>query len=451
MFSFLPFSKKNVIVSFEDDAVRVIYGSNARGALRVDDSLTLKSDQFDSFIENERAKNFTVVKHFKDFFQETFLIPSVKKKFIKNLIETEIRKKISIQDFSYLYSLSKEKIVENRKMKKAFVFVVRNDELRDIVERFHRHGKRVSAIYPDIYVQAEMVKSCNEGTALCVSESGLNKNLFLVKDGQISFIRSLESDEIGLNDFDIENINMTGDYLWQTLRTTPSRVILLGSVCFNYNATKVPMTPAASFLPPVNIAQSREFSLGFISPISALFGKKELTLLPVEYKSLYMKQALIVYATVLFVLLSVTGIGSIANTANNIMETKKNFRAVRNSLPTLGSVLNEYDTKLSELDKYKPEISYSNKLSSAHDFQKLLYDLSSTSTTGLGIDSIDLNINKNVFESIISGSIVADNYETMEKHYQNFLESLNEIEGFRVIDHNINLERKYFRVEGSYR
>lgn len=451
MFSFSAFSKKNVIVSFEDDAVRVIYGSNARGRLRIDDSITLKGDQFNSFIKNERAKKFTVVKHFRDFFHETFIIPSVNKKYIHNILETEIKKKFIIQDFSYLYSLSKEKVVKNKKVRSAFVFVVRNDELRDIVKQFHKHGKRVNAIYPDIYTQAEMANRYDNGTTLCISESGLNKNLFLLKDGQISFIRSLESDEIGLNDFDIANINMTESYLWQTLRTTPSGVILLGSLCYNYNATKTPVTPAASFLPPVNIAQSRKFSLDFISPISAFFGKKEISLLPLEYKSLYMKQALIVYATMLFVLLSVIGIGGIANSVKNIMETKKNFNIVRNALPKLENMLNEYEVKLSELDRYKPEIRYGNELSSAHNFQKFLYSLSSTNTAGLGIDSIDLNINKNVLESIITGSVVANNYETMEKYYQVFLVSLNEIEGFRIIGHNINLERKNFRIKGEYR
>lgn len=204
MFTFSPLSGKQVVISLEDTLVKVLYASRKRGSIVVDRTLLFEIDQLEAFLKEAGTKEVSLVKHFRDFHEETFSIPSVKKKFIPTLIETEIGKRFDTKDFSYTYSLSDVKIVEKRKVREVFAFAVRNDELREEVNRFHSHGISVKAIYPDIYALAEFVKPARDST-LCISEAGLTKTLFLIKGGEIRFIRTVESDQAGLDSFDIQN------------------------------------------------------------------------------------------------------------------------------------------------------------------------------------------------------------------------------------------------------
>ena len=115
---------RRAVVSFEDETIKVIYATVKGKETVVDDTLVLKAEEFDDFLRKEKAKEFMVVNSFKDFFQETILIPPTKKRFTKKLIEIEISKRSQFKDFSFLYAISGEKIVELRKMRKASVFAV---------------------------------------------------------------------------------------------------------------------------------------------------------------------------------------------------------------------------------------------------------------------------------------------------------------------------------------
>ena len=107
--------KKTVVVSFEDQTIRVIYAFPKKGGHTVRDVMTLNDAQFGEFLRSEKTKEFIVVSNFSETYQETITVPVVKKKYLEKIIEIEIHKKCHFEDFSYLYHLSEEKIIENRK------------------------------------------------------------------------------------------------------------------------------------------------------------------------------------------------------------------------------------------------------------------------------------------------------------------------------------------------
>src|SRR4030067_2762686 len=169
-----------VVISFEGDGARVVYASARSGAVMVHDALVLKAGEIDGFLEKEKAREFVVVNSFRETFQETVLIPYTSGKYRRKIIEIEIRKRCAFDSFSYLYLLPGEKFVENKKETEVFVFAVRTSEIDALLARFSRLGKTVTALYPDIFLLSSMIDSAGRAV-LCVTESGPNKTLFLVR------------------------------------------------------------------------------------------------------------------------------------------------------------------------------------------------------------------------------------------------------------------------------
>lgn len=437
---------RSIVVSFEGVIVRVLYGLLKGKDIVIEDALTLKDEQFDDFIEKEKAKEFIVVCSFRDFYQDTTLIPSTKDSIVRKLIEADVRKRAPFKDFTFIYTVSGEKVVENRRMKEVFVFAVSNGELNGIVNRFISKGKVVKAVYHDIFSIASQVDA-NDLPVLCVSEAGLNKNLFLIKDGRIQLVRTAQSIESGLSNFDVQNINMTVNYCRQTLRTNPSSVMLIGSLCNNYNATTDTLTPIACFTQKLyRIKQA--VSLDFTTPFTAfLAGKSDINLLPVQSKVFFRVSMFLRYSVLLFLFLSVTGMSYGVYITKRIIEHKENISSRRNSPADVSAALSLYDAKKSELSRYAAFIKSAGDASSAPDIRGFLTLLSGLNTDNIKVKSLSVNVIDNILKVNLKGVMKTDGYAGMQRDYQGFISRITAFKGIVIKNHGVELKDKSFYVD----
>src|SRR3972149_6094679 len=275
--------KDSVVVSFESQKIRVVYASLKGRSHFIKNVLTLDDAQFQDFLRRDKTKEFIVVSNFKQAYQDTIHIPVVKKKYLGKIIEIEIRKKCPYRDFSYLYHLSGEKIIENRKTLEIFVIAVENSELLNLINRFTDMGKMVKAVYPDVFSLSSMIRTDGK-YALCVSGAGMNKNLSLIHDRKIVFVREANSMEADMTDFDMRNIEMTLNYCRQTLRINPALVVLTGNLCKNFNASLNISVPVVCLVPPPNVQMDSRVILEYMTAISALCSGSDTDIAPREYK-----------------------------------------------------------------------------------------------------------------------------------------------------------------------
>lgn len=443
---------RRAIVSFEDETIKVIYATVKGKDVVVDDTLILKSEQFDDFLRKEKAKEFIVVNSFKDFFQETILIPPTKKRFIKKLIETEISKRSQFKNFSFLYTISGEKIAELRKMKEVSVFAVKKEDIKDIVDRFVLKGKIVKAIYPDIFSVACLIEQEQE-PFLCISEAGLNKSMFLVKDGIIQFIRIARSTEKGIRDVDIQGINMTINHCRQTLKINPSAIMLVGSLCSDYNVTTNPLIiPVACLSPRISLTRIDSLHLDFIPPLSSILipEDRDINILSGEYKNLFRTRQFLRYSTILFLMLSVLGIGYAGCMWNNITELKNKLNSLRLNLPDIDNTLTLYDLKKTELSGYMPIVTSLRNAAAIPDIQNFLSSVSELKIDNIRIDSISITASDNTFKAELKGLVKTDNFAGMQAHYQKLIDSIL-LKGFTIKGHRLELKDKSFHIEMEYR
>ncbi|BCB97124.1 hypothetical protein JZK55_20460 [Dissulfurispira thermophila] len=449
---------RHIAVSFENEIIKIVYASLKSGNLIIKKTLVLKNEEFDDFLKNENARHFIVIYDFKSFYQDILLLPPVKKSYIKDIIKTEIRKRSpEFKDFSFFYEMLGEKMHEGRKVYELFVFAVNNDDLSNITDRFERAGKRVLAIYPPAFATAQIVKTSyvSDEPLLYVVETMSSKILFLMKDGHFYFTRDAQSFESGIHDIDVQSINMTINYCRQTLRLVPSKAILIGNACSKYETTMDLLLPVMCIELPPNIIAPREVISDFIIPLSAILNIKGMTyinLLPDSYRNLYKQKTILSYYTLLFLILSVAGLGYIKMQYSDIAAMKKQIELLRSEIRNM-DITSSYETKKNEFDKVIPLINFLNTINTSADIQKALIELSSIkefNKKDLNISSIDMSSVGDKVHIKLNGSVIAANFTAMQKDYQELISAIKKVEGMETIADKIDIKSKDFQIELRY-
>ena len=432
-----------VVVSFEEDIVRVIYARKKGKDALVDDALTLRDYEFDEFLAREKTKNFVVVNNFKEFFQDTLSLPITKKGILKKLVREEVRKRSDFQEFSFLYAVLGEKLIENARMNEVFVFAVKNDEIKAIADRFIQKGKTVKAMYPDIFSLASQVEM--DEPVLCVAGTGLNKNLFLIEDKKIRFVRNIQSFESGLSDLDIQNINMTVNYCKQTFRINPSCVLLFGGLCNSYEV------PAYGPAPLTCFPSKTGLFLDFASPISTFSATKEINILSEEYRDFNNLKLFLQYAAVVFALFSFLGLGHLGYLIKDITDDKRRLELSRRNIAGVESVLSSYESRKAFMVNYSPFLNDLREVESYPNIAKILVLISTLKKDGIRLDSISMTKSVNFIKLELKGEVKSESFANMQGQYEGFIKSIedksNELKNIKLISHSLELKTRNFIIE----
>lgn len=448
---------RQIVVSFENEVIRVVYASLKRGNLIIKKTLVLRDEEFDDFLKKEKARHFSIVCDFKSFYQDILLLPLVKESFFKNIAEAEIKRKSpEFRDFSFFHAILGERVHEGRKMCETLVFAVNNYDLFRIIDRFDKYGKKITGIYPAAFTIAQLVSfsyGITDEPILCVAESESGKILLLMKDGKLYFMRAAQSFERGLHDIDVQSINMTINYCRQALRLTPSQVILIGTACSKYETTRDLLLPVLCMEPPSNIIASRETITDFIIPISAILNIKGIkggNLLPVKYRSFYRQKTILSYYTALFLILSVIGMVYLKMKLSETADMKRKIASLRAEIRGMESIRIGYENKKREFDKIVPLINFVNTMNSSPDIQKALVALSSIKELhgkDINIGSVDINPEGNMVRIKLKGSVTAANFTAMQQTYQNLVKAIKKTEGMEIVSDRIDIKDKSFYIE----
>jgi len=297
--------KRQVAVSFEDDLIKVIYASQDKGGLTVQQTLTFGDDQFDAFLKANKMPNISIVYPFRKFYSDIIQAPPVKRAYLHTIVEAEIRKRYpELNRFSFFYYMLADKAAEEKGLRDVFFFAVDQREIDPIVDRFDRYGKTIKAIYPDILSVSHFLQTQDKGerkTSLGLLASNTDKSLFLVKNGQLRFIRITPSNGKDIRDTDVDNINMTVSYCLQQLRTNPQQVLSLNSAFDEAQGKTVIPTVQIGYDEKTMIPEEtfREFMI----PLSAILFSDALkndSLLPGKYRVLYIQRFAVSYSIISF-------------------------------------------------------------------------------------------------------------------------------------------------------
>ncbi len=454
---------RTVIISFETDIIKVIYATRKKKGFVIDDALRINDSDFDSFLAQEKTREFIVTCSFSQHFTETILIPPVHKKHMRPIINNEVRKLCQFKEFSFVYTVLGEKTIEKKPMQEIFVYAVNTEMIRSVVDRFTRNGKAVRALYPDIFAAAAVLQP-EDHPVLGVLETGLNKNLLVVKNGKVQFIRVVQAFETGMRDHDIQNINMTVNYCRQTMKVMLSRIVLLGSLCSNFSVTGHAELPLACFTHPLLNQKVSDQALyrEFFIALSALFVPRDsdISLLPGEYTNLYHLEKFVRCAAAVFLVVSLFCVAQSGLTAKDIFELRTSVASIRKNLPDVNTALAQYRYGKENFSRYEPFLESYQKYLLLPDNYRLLYLLSRLTVENIDINSIRVSTGdahrtltigqrqKYVVE--ISGSIASDSYGQMQTYYQRLLQSLLASGQFVIESKKLDIPQNRFYIQAYY-
>jgi len=444
--------KSHVAVSFEDNLVKVVYASEDKGKFVVRKTIALKDEEFDHFLKTNKMTNISVVYPFRKFYSDIIPAPPVKKNYLETIIDTEIRKRFpELNQFSLFYTVLADKSTEEKGLREVFFFAVDNREIDHIIDRFDRYGKTVKFIYPDILPLSHFAQSHDataHKTVLCLLASNKDKSLFLVKNGQVRFIRITPSGGTDIKDTDIDNINMTVSYCQQQLRLNPERLILMNSaIKEDKGSTVIPVVRITSH---DSVMIREEAFQDFIVPLSAIiFGNilKNDNLLPKKYKVLYMQRYAVAYSILFFLLFSLIGLSYFMINLSDISSLREKIESLRKELVGTESVVAGYDKNSAQLQQILPLINLINDARSGPDVEKALSSLNFLPIETIDIQTILLNSKKDSLQIQLSGNIHANNLGNMHHTFQKLLNSFNKDAGMVVLSRDLDLKNGQFQIE----
>lgn len=442
-----------VIVSFENETIKVIHANFRHGNLSVDKSFSFSSEEFDHYLATTTDNEFVVINDFHEIYQDIISLPPAKEKYLRSLVGIEIKKRITDwKDTSFFYTTLRQTQREGKWLKHIFFFVVNNDDVNNLISRFSKHDKIITHLYPDVLVLSNIIEAddVEPGQPLLgVIDLTTHKTMFLVRDKKLLFVRVAQSDQKGLNTADIESINMTVAHCRQTLRVNPVRVVFRDKTDTRESAVN-PVVPAATMKYPSNITAFKETIEEYITPISAALHEKALApcdLLPEGYRSIFTQRKILAYAAIIFLVLSLIGVGYIGLKAYDIMLTLNEIDALRQGIGVRQPIIGDFTNTSKELQKVMVPITFMNQINSTPDIQQVLVSLQTLNMRGVDIGTITISNGKETCLISIDGHIRAWTYTDLQSNYQRVLDTLKKIKEFETVSQSLDLTMQNFKIE----
>lgn len=448
---------KYITVSFESEKIKVVYADYRHGNVTVEKTFTFSDSEFDHYLETTKDDEFIVVNDFQNIYQDVISIPPAQDKYLRTLIELEIKKRIpDLKDFSFFYEELRDVQKEGKKSKDVFFFAVPNEDVDAVLKRFVKYDKVVTYLYPNALPLSRFLhlEDAEEGQpVLGVVDLGVNKTMFLVRDEKLSFVRVAQSEQRGVSELDIENVNMTIAYCRQVLRLNPSRVVFLG-IPESGNTDVVPIVPVAAAKYPAAITAFGNIISEFIVPIAAIIHARELSnssLLPAAYKGIIVQRKILTYAIIFLVLFSFLGLSYGGFKAADMIMTKSEIAAVRKDISEKQHIVSEYNKASEELTKLEPLIKFMNTAHASSDLQKILASLQVFSMNNVRIKSISIKDDSGNVALQIEGNVSSQNYKELQSNYERLIESIKAMKELELVSQALVLKEKDFRIEVKWK
>ncbi len=442
-----------VIVSFENEVIKVIHANTRHGNLSVDKSFTFSKEEFDHYLATTTDNEFVVVNDFHEMYQDIMSLPPAKEKYLRSLLYIEIKKRVTDwKEFSFFYITIKETQREGKWLKDIFFFVVNNEDINNLIARFSKHNKIITHLYPDILVLSNIIEAGDvepDQPLLGVIDLATHKTMFLVKDKKLLFVRVAQSDQKGLNTADIESINMTIAHCRQTLRVNPARVVFRDKPDARESAVN-PIVPEATMKCPSNVTAFKETIEEYITPIAAALHEKALSscdMLPESYRGIFTQRKILAYAVIVFLVFSLMGIGYIGLKLFDISLTSKEINFLRQGIGVRQPIIGDFTSTSKELQKLMAPITFMNQINTSPDMQKVLISLKTLNMQGVNIGAIAVSNSKGTCLISIEGHIKAQTYTDLQSNYQNVLDGLKKINEFETVSQSLDLKMKNFKIE----
>lgn len=442
-------------ISFETDGIRIISGTATGGNFIAKQALTVTEAELDTFLASDSSNSYLVAISPEDAIYETVSLPPTDPKLTPVLARNEVaRNHPELKSFSCYIKVIGDIPVEGRTIRKVACCLVPQSDILPVLERFVRHNKVVSRMVAAPSALSPLLESLEDGgkgTFLCAFDGGSSKTLFLREEGAIVFARSISSNEFGWDLIDRQNVNMTLDYCFQSLRMRPSKVVVV-----NPAGEEPPDAPPPRLVPlpqPDFIAANPTLLQQYMIPLAlaAIEQPSTSNLLPQEYseqvaRQMLLKRAMMIFLAGTLLLAVLTGLRFM-----DIRAEQNNIDALKRLEANIGTVYAAHQEALALRNADQPLIDAMNSILAPPDIPRFLVAFGAVRAPGVSITSINATRDKESLTLQLAGTTSGNSYAAAQLQLETFLAAVQQMPGISVTTRQMDLSARAFTIGARYK
>lgn len=439
-------------VSFDADGIRVVTGQRVRTGFTVERTLFLATDELDAFLSLDRADEYLVAVSPEDAQYETIAIPPVAPKLEAPLIQAETtRLHHELLPFSCGWRIMGDFPLEGRTVRKVACCLVPHHSIEPLLEPFIRHNKNIRCLVAAPVILAKLVRAvtATEEPLLCAYDTGTSKLLFLLQEGAVTFARAISSNERGWDVFDRQNVAMTMDYCFQSLRIQPSRVLVLN-----------PTLPADETAPPPRLEQLElpsqllaglqpeillEYQVPFL--LAAWPMPPHVNLLPASYQAAQLQQRVLRGCIQWFGIGIALMLIMIGLQTFSLTRLQSEITNLRRQEGNLASSHQAHRQALAERDQLQPMINTLSNLLAAPDIPATLVALNGLRIPETQLNSLVAKRDKNTINLQLTGKISATGFAASQERFEAMTNALQQVKGVTAGTRRLDSKAQSFTIE----
>lgn len=443
-------------ISFESNGIRIISGTVAGGAFTPRQALTITEQALEAFLAGDSSSYYLVAISPENAIYETVSIPPTDPKLTPLLARNEAaRNHPELKSFSCAVKVIGDIPLEGRTIRKVACCLVPSSDIQPVLEPFIRQNKVVRTLVAAPYALSPLLDNLEDGgkgTLLCAFDGGSSKTLFLREEGAVAFARSVSSNGFGWDLIDRQNVSMTMDYCFQTLRMRPSKVIVLNPI-----KEDDPDAPPPHLVPlpqPDFVAADPQLLQPYLIPLALAAIKQHETssLLPLEYTEQITQQTLLKHLSTAFISATLLLALLIGLRYMVIRNEQNSITAMKRQETSLASVYRDHEDALAQRNADQPLITAMNSILSPPDIPRFLVAFDAVRSFGTSLTSISATRENESLTLQLAGAVTSGNsYAAAQLQFENFLAALQKLQGITISASQLDMTSKTFTIGATYK
>jgi len=443
-------------VSFEADDIKIVTVQSTRSPLVVERCLTLQADEFETFLSLDKSAEYLVAINPPEAIFETIQIPPAEKKLESTLIRREsARLHPELHDFACAYTVLGDVPSEGKVIRKIACCLIPHDVITPVLDPFIRHKKNIRQMVATPHILSSLAAEDVENATsavLCAHDDGQQKTLFLLENGAVCFSRSISSNGYGWDPIDRQNVTMTMDYCFQSLRIRPKRVLVLNPDRQGEESTSPPYLEYLK-TPTLLEGISEETLQKALIPLTlaAYRFPAHNDLLPQEYRENLFTQKVLKKGTYVFCGIAVLILLMIAFKLFSITATEETIRTLRLKEGHLIESVNAHQLVIDEKNLLTPIITKLHDLQGPSDIPHTLVSLNSVKVNNVRVTSLALKQDKDTIALNLAGNITSTGFAPTQQSFEALGDALRQLPGMTITNKQLDPKNQTYVIDAVYK
>lgn len=429
-------------------------------AATAEEARTFPYEELDDFLSTCREKNCIICCNPQFFYQDIVHLPPNAIKHYDRLIRSEIQSMHpDLTSFSLFHHTVGESIIDAKPFSKIAVFCYQDDFLSDFISSLGRFGKKVVRVYSAPYAIFRLaLTTCTtdlDHPRIFIASLPGEKLLLVCENNELEFIRKIPSLNSTLLPEDSNNINMTVDYCFQSLRVKPSEAVIINPHELPEDLSPLLSVPFRATLPRKLTGIPPYVIQDYIAPVAAALhyadAPRSGNILPKEYSAFMMRRKLLTTMTMIMVVLILLLGGFLVKELATNNELNSKISRIRTGLSGSANELAAFRKLDEEVIRLKQPLEIVNKHNTSLNPAAALAALNLPESREYVIREVTVQNSDTGINVQLQGAINASIYSDTQEVFEKFVARFAKLSGYSIVSSAIDIRQKTFSIQARYK